>query len=173
MDMKAARWLTALLYMGSILLGNLFVIWFGIITVCGLTFPAGALWIGLTFSVRDFVQRFWGHRVWYFMLVSTLLTTALSWEVALASGVAFLGSEALDWLVFSLMKNSSLKARLAVSNTFSCPIDSLLFVSIAFGWIWPAILGQALVKYVCGFLAWPTITFSERLYARLEETPTA
>lgn len=167
MTIKQAKWLTALIYMASILLGNLFVIWFGIVKFFGITFPAGAVWIGLTFSARDFVQRFWGHKVWYFMLASTAITVWLSWQVALASAVAFLGSEAVDWLVFTLMRNRSMKARLAVSNTFSCPLDSLLFVTIAFGFNFPAIWGQALVKYISGYLAWPTIEASEQFYRKV------
>ncbi|MBN2298565.1 MAG: VUT family protein [Deltaproteobacteria bacterium] len=167
MTINQARWLTALIYAISILLGNLFVIWFGIVSFFGISFPAGAIWIGLTFSARDFVQRFWGHRVWYFMLACTAITTVLSLQVALASAAAFLGSEAIDWFVFTLMKNRSMKARLAVSNIFSCPLDSLLFVTIAFGFFWPAIWGQTLVKYISGFLAWPAVNASEKFYFKL------
>lgn len=172
MSFNSMKWITAFLYIVSILLGNLFVIWFGIIHVFGISFPAGAIWIGFTFSVRDFVQRFWGHMVWYFMLLCAVLTVALSWQVAVASAVAFLGSESVDWLVFTLMKNRSMKTRLAVSNTFSCPLDSLLFVTIAFGWNIPVILGQALVKYLCGYLAWPTIDASERWYQKIQSNET-
>jgi hypothetical protein len=36
------KWMWGLLYLLSILLGNAFVIWFGIVTVAGLSFPAGS-----------------------------------------------------------------------------------------------------------------------------------
>lgn len=144
-------------YLASILLGNLFVIWFGIVHILGLTFPAGVVFVGLTFSFRDFVQRHWGDKAcWIWMLLASAITTLLSAKVAFASFTAFIISEGVDWAAFKYL-GLSFKKRIAISNLFSCPLDSAIFVTLAFGWYWPAIWGQALIKYVSGLLVLPFI----------------
>lgn len=186
MTFQQAKWVTGFAYLISILLGNLFVIWFGVVQLALapvdfvngefnpwfiLMFPAGAVWIGLTFSARDFVQRFWGHWwCWAWMISASIITVSLSWKVAIASLSAFIVAETTDWLVFMLMKKS-LKWRLVVSNLISCPLDSIVFVTIAFGvGIWnPAVWGQALVKYVSGFFAWPAIGWAESFYNKVKD----
>lgn len=145
------------MYLISILLGNFFVMWFGLIKFAGLTFPAGVLFVGLTFSFRDFVQKKWGDwACWTWMVVATIITFFLNKQIAIASVSAFIISEAVDWTFFKYLKYS-LKKRICVSNLFSCPLDSLIFVTIAFGWCWPAIWGQALIKYLSGLLVLPFI----------------
>lgn len=176
------RWLAALCYVCSIILGNIFVAVFGIGTLVlystnnpehvffTLTFPLGAMWIGLTFSLRDFVQRFWGHKAaWIWMGMATIVTYFFNQDVALASVVSFAASESTDWIMFYLLRRRSLKTRLVVSNILSCPIDSLLFVTIAFGvpWYSPAVWGQAVVKYTFGLLALPLVPLIERLYEKI------
>lgn len=153
--MKKYFW--PLMYLGSILLGNLFVIWFGIVHILGLTFPAGVVFIGLTFSFRDFVQRQWGDwACWGWMGVASLITLCLNWHIAVASVTAFLVSEGVDWAAFKYLKYD-FKKRIYISNLFSCPLDSMIFVTLAFGWYWPAIWGQALIKYLSGLLVLPLI----------------
>jgi len=151
------KWTWGLLYLLSILLGNAFVIWFGIITVAGLSFPAGVVWIGLTFSFRDFVQRYWGDwATWGWMIAVSLITLFFNLDVALASTAAFFVSESLDWLLFRVLKRSFL-SRVVWSNLVSCPVDSLIFVLLVFGPVWPAILGQAIIKYISGLMVLPFI----------------
>jgi len=167
------KWYYAIAYVLSIVFANLIVAKFGLVTWFGfLTFPAGAIFIGLCFTLRDFVQRDFGHRdVWYFMIGSTIITVlmgvALShlpiplWKVALASGVAFLVSEAIDWTVYYFLKKD-LIWRICVSNLISVPIDSILFVGIAFGtfnFLAPPVWGQTIVKYISGLLVIPVILY--------------
>jgi len=157
--MVNTRWkyFWGLMYLVSIMLGNLFVIWFGIVHCLGLTFPAGVVFIGLTFSFRDFMQRHWGKwGAWVWMLAATVITLFLNWQVAVASVVAFIVSEGLDWVVFTYFR-WPFRKRIYLSNLVSCPMDSLLFVTIAFGPVWPAIWGQALIKYLSGLLVLPFI----------------
>jgi hypothetical protein len=145
------------LYLLSIVLANFFVIWFGIVKVAGLVFPAGVIFIGLTFSFRDFVQRYWGHwACWFWMLVATVITFFFNKHIALASVSAFLISEGVDWFAFKYLK-MSFRKRIYISNLFSVPLDSAIFVTIAFGWYWPAIWGQAVIKYASGLLVLPFI----------------
>jgi len=152
---KKIMW--ALLYLVSIIIANLFVIWFGIVHVAGLTFPAGVVFVGLTFSFRDFVQRYWVYYVcWIWMLLATGITFIFNQQVAIASVCAFLVSEGVDWFAFKTLK-MPFRKRIYISNLFSCPLDSLIFVSIAFGWYWPAIWGQAIIKYASGLLVLPFI----------------
>lgn len=150
-------WMWGILYLASILLGNLLVIWFGIVHFAGLVFPAGVVFVGLTFSFRDFVQRNWGDwPTWGWMGMASVITLLLNWEVAIASCAAFIVSEGVDWFVFRILKVPFHK-RIWISNLFSTPLDSLIFVTIAFGWNWPAIWGQALIKYASGLLVLPFI----------------
>jgi uncharacterized PurR-regulated membrane protein YhhQ (DUF165 family) len=163
------KWIFAILYCISILFGNLAVSYFGIIHAFGLMFPAGAIFIGLTFSLRDFVQREFGHNVWYFMIISMIITTVSGiylsnlpipmWKIAIASSVAFIVSEAVDWLVYTLI-SKNMVFRITISNFFSTPIDSILFVGIAFGsfnFFDPPVYGQAIIKYMSGLSLLPLI----------------
>ena len=181
------KWYYAIGYIVSIMLGNLTVAYFGIVTWFGwLVFPAGAIFIGLTFSARDFVQREFGHqKTWYFMLSTTVLTVAMGmilshlpiplWKVALASGVAFLVSEAIDWSVFYFLKKDIIW-RICISNIFSTPIDSILFVGIAFGsysFLAPPVYGQTIVKYLSGLLVIPIIIWNRKRNGKALMNPTA
>jgi len=167
------KWYFAIGYMLSIVLANLTVAYFGLVTWFGwLVFPAGAIWIGLCFSLRDFVQREFGHKdVWYFMIATTVITTIMSiilshlpvplWKVAVGSALAFIVSEAIDWLVYYYLKKDIIW-RICVSNLFSVPIDSIIFVGIVFGsfsFLAPPVWGQTIVKYISGLLVIPIIIY--------------
>lgn len=166
------KWSSAILYLTSIALGNLFVIMFGIGTLqlfdahdpskvyFALSFPLGAMWVGLTFSFRDFVQRYWSHqKCWIWMGLAGIITFFWNKDVAIASVVSFMASETVDWIIFYLLRHRSLSLRMKISNLFSCPLDSLLFVTIAFGlpWYSDVVWGQAGVKYLCSLFALPLI----------------
>jgi uncharacterized PurR-regulated membrane protein YhhQ (DUF165 family) len=145
-------WMVVILYLSSILFANLLVIQFGIITHFGLTFPAGAYAIGLTFTFRDMVQRRYGKwKCWIWMGLASLITVWFSPEIALASVSAFLISEGVDWLVYTLVPGSFTK-RVVLSNLIGTPLDSVVFVLLAFGPVWPAMWGQTIIKLVMGLL---------------------
>lgn len=148
---------SVLAYLGSIIFANLLVDWFGVISFGFLVFPAGAVVIGVTFSARDFVQRRYGRWwCWAWMLLATIFTIVFSLDIALASGSAFLISESVDWLVYTVTKKP-FRERVILSNIFSTPIDSVVFVAIAFGWFWPAIIGQTVVKFGSSLIVLPFI----------------
>ncbi len=89
--------MSAIFYLGSIVLANMLVHTLGIITVFGLTFPAGAVAIGLTFSTRDLVQeRFGKYGCWLWMLVAVVITFAFNRQLAIASVCAFVVAELAD-----------------------------------------------------------------------------
>jgi uncharacterized PurR-regulated membrane protein YhhQ (DUF165 family) len=147
--------MSAVFYLGSIVLGNILVHSLGIVTVLGLTFPAGAVAIGLTFSARDFMQEGYGKfGCWGWMLTATLITFAFNPQLAWASGGAFFIAEFSDWLIYTRTKGSFEK-RLLLSNLVSTPLDSLVFVLLAFGPVWPAIFGQTIIKMISSLLILP------------------
>lgn len=159
------KWIWGVFYLLSILLGNAFVIWFGIVTVAGVSFPAGVVWIGLTFSLRDFVQRYWGDwATWGWMVAASVITFFFNIDIALASMTAFFVSESLDWFFFKILKRSFV-SRIVWSNLVSCPVDSLVFVLLAFGPVWPAILGQAIIKYLSGLIVLPFLMIRQKTSA--------
>jgi uncharacterized PurR-regulated membrane protein YhhQ (DUF165 family) len=157
-----------LCYLGSILLANWLVVTYhlvgqgqAIMPWFPIAFPAGAAIVGLTFSARDFVQRRYGHSwTWVWMLVATAITAVFNTKFAFASGTAFLVAEAIDWLIYSLSKRPFAQ-RIILSNLIGTPLDSVVFVCMAFGWNWAAIWGQTLVKFASSLLVTPFVRRKE------------
>ncbi len=144
--------ISVIFYLSSILIANWLVIQYGIIELGPLVFPAGAVAIGLTFSARDFVQKRFGKwGCWVWMITAGILTAFLDLNITFASVSAFAISEIIDWFIFTFSK-CSFKKRIVLSNIFSTPIDSVIFVSIAFGWFWPVIIGQTIVKFLSSLI---------------------
>jgi hypothetical protein len=103
-----------------------------------------AIITGLVLVVRDFAQRELKHWVWGAMIVGLLLSTLTSWiQVVVASGLAFLISETVDWAVYTF-SNRPLSQRIMVSSLASAPLDQIVFIGLA-----------SLV--VPGIFAWGTI----------------
>ena len=156
--------MSGIAYLLSILAANVVVNAFGIVTILGITFPAGAPLIGATFTARDYVQRRYGKvRCWWWMLAASAITVLFNPSLALASCAAFLVAEGLDWAVYTFAPGSFTR-RVLLSNLIGLPLDSVVFVALAFGWVWPAIIGQTVVKLVCGVLvlAFNTPKLSEK-----------
>ena len=142
----------ALFYLGSIVVANLLVMNFGIIQVAGLSFPAGAVAVGFTFTARDLVQRRFGKwGCWIWMLVASGISAVFSPTLALASLGAFVVAEGLDWAVFTASP-LSFRGRAIVSNLVGTPLDSVVFVYLAFGPIWDAMWGQTIIKLASSLL---------------------
>ena len=140
--------MSLIFYFCSILVANWLVLQFGIITIGPLVFPAGAVAVGITFSARDYVQKQYGKwGCWLWMLLACVVTYFLNPTLALASVTAFAVAEIVDWIVYSFSK-LPFKKRIMLSNVFSTPIDSIVFVVLAFGWTWPVIIGQTIVKFI-------------------------
>ena len=140
--------MSVFLYLSSIMIANLLVVYFGVVSIGPLFFPAGAVVVGLTFSIRDFVQQKYGKwGCWKWMFLATVITYFLNQNIAIASVSAFVISELIDWVVFTF-SGLSFRKRIMLSNLFSTPVDSFIFVSIAFGFAWPIIIGQTIVKFL-------------------------
>ncbi len=100
----------------------------------GLTAPAGVYFAGLAFTLRDLTQERLGR--WWTVgaiLMGAGLSTAVSTEFALASGTAFLFSELADLAVYTPLRQRNWLLAVGLSNTVGLLLDSVLFLSIAFG----------------------------------------
>ena len=147
--------MSVVFYLGSIILANILVHSLGIVHVFGLTFPAGAAAVGLTFSARDFVQERYGkYGCWAWMLIASLITFAFNRQLVLASVCAFFIAEFSDWIIYTKTRGSFEK-RLLASNLISIPLDSVVFVLLAFGPVWPAIWGQTIIKMISSMIVLP------------------
>lgn len=105
------------------------------VAVAGLQVPAGALFAGFTFTVRDLLQDAVGTRT---TLLAIALGTGLSGlvaepHIALASAAAFAVSELVDLAVYIPLRGESYLAAVGLSNTLGLLVDSLLFLPLAFG----------------------------------------
>lgn len=123
------------LYIGTIFAANWAIQRFGFVSVgFGLVAPAGVYFAGLAFSARDGVQEELGRR---WVVVAILLGAFLSWFVspsfAVASGVAFLVSETVDFCIYTPLRHRNRYVAVALSNTIGAVVDSFLFLWLAFG----------------------------------------
>ncbi len=110
----------------------------------GGAFQPLAIVTGLVLVVRDFAQRELRHWIWAAMIVGLLLSTLTSWiTIVLASGLAFLISETVDWAVYTFSKRP-LSQRIMTSSLASAPLDQLVFIGLA-------------SQVVPGIFAWGTI----------------
>lgn len=103
-----------------------------------------AIVTGLVLVVRDFAQREMKHWIWGAMIAGLVLSTLTSWiTVVVASGLAFLISETVDWAVYTFSKRP-LSQRIMLSSVASAPLDQVVFIGLA--------------SYVVpGIFAWGTI----------------
>lgn len=142
-------WVWLVAYIGSIVLANWLVVMFGLIPIGPLVIPAGTFAAGLTFGLRDLVQRDLGKR-WSVVaiLIGAGLSALLSPQLALASGVAFLLSELLDFAVYTRLLARGWAPAVIGSNAVGGLLDTALFLVLAGFWSWPALVGVVLVKWL-------------------------
>lgn len=119
--------------------------------------PSGVLAIGLSFTLRDLVQRRLG---WRFAFVAIVIGASLSAfldpALALASGVTFLVAETLDLAVYTPLQRRNLFAAVIGSNVVGIVADSVIFLSLAFGSL-AHLDGQVIGKAWMTLLALPII----------------
>ena len=127
---------------------NAAVVWWGVVPVgFGWSAPAGVWLAGLAFTARDALQEGRQGPAWVGagILLGAGLSGWLSGPLAVASGVAFGLSEALDWAVYTPLRTRGRPVALAASNLVGSAVDSAVFLWLAFGSLawWP---GQMLGK---------------------------
>lgn len=156
--------LLVLAYLGAIIVANLISAHYG---------PSASIYnafflIGLTLTTRDRLHDAWkGNRVRNMALLIAS-GSALSYvasktihgsappelvaKIALASCVAFAAAETVDALAYHTLRDRPWLERSNTSNIASAAFDSVVFVSIAFGFTWPIIFGQLCAKVAGGYV---------------------
>jgi uncharacterized PurR-regulated membrane protein YhhQ (DUF165 family) len=135
-----------------------------------------AIVTGLVLVVRDFAQRELKHWIWGAMIVGLALSTLTSWiTVVVASGLAFLVSETVDWAVYTFVKRP-LSQRIMISSTASAPLDQVVFIGLASLVVpgifaWGTILTGIASKLLGAWIVSQTIAAQERSAAANEMNP--
>jgi queuosine precursor transporter len=124
------------IYAGCIPAANYAIERYGVVPVgFGLMAPAGVYLAGIAFTARDMVQRLAG-RGWAALAILTgvvLSVLVADPRLALASALAFGLSEALDMAIFTATERWGLSLAVLSSNTVGIVVDSIVFLSLAFG----------------------------------------
>jgi queuosine precursor transporter len=124
------------LYLATIVAANWAINTFGPVPVWfGLMAPAGVYFAGLALTLRDIVQDQLGRRA---VVIAVVVGAGLSAfvsarEIAMASGIAFLFSELADFMVYTPLRERNWVGALLASNVVGLVVDSVLFLSLAFG----------------------------------------
>lgn len=133
--------------------------------------------IGLVLTTRDRLDDLWGGRRFRNMALLILSGSALSFamahafpgtappdvvaRIALASCVAFFVAESMDFAAYRVLHRRPWLERSNTSNLVGAALDSMIFVSIAFGWNTAIIFGQFAAKVAGGFV-WSLIIRAHR-----------
>jgi queuosine precursor transporter len=124
------------LYVLCIPAANWAISTYGVVPIgFGLLAPAGVLFAGAAFTLRDLTQERLG-KAWTLAAIGAgaLLSLVVSDPfVAAASASAFLLSELFDFAVYTPLRERHWLAAVALSNTVGLAIDSATFLLIAFG----------------------------------------
>lgn len=149
--------MTVALYLVAIVAANLSVAAFG----PSVTVVNAFLFIGLDLTLRDRLHEAWaGRRLVLRMALLIAAGGAISYllnasagPIALASTVAFAVAATLDGLTYALLGDRARLVRINGSNVVGAAADSLIFPTLAFGALIPAIvIGQFVAKVAGGFV---------------------
>lgn len=131
------------------------------------------LFIGLDLSLRDYLHESWKRRgLWPKMGaligVSGIISYALnpaSGHIAIASVTAFIVAAVADSAIYHAMRAKPYLVRSNASNVAGAAVDSLIFPTIAFGGLLPAIVAMQFAAKVGGGALW-SILLRSRIAAR-------
>jgi hypothetical protein len=149
------------LYLVAVVAANLTVAMWG----PSMTIVNAFLFIGLDLTSRDKLHDAWhGRGLWWKMALLIGTGSALSWvlnrdagQIALASFVAFACAGVADAATYQLLHKREYLVRVNGSNVISAAVDSVIFPTLAFGALMPAIvLGQFVAK-VSGGAVWSLV----------------
>lgn len=140
-----------LAFMLTVVGANLATSRFGMVSFAGLMVTAGTFSAGLALVARDFLQKTLG-KMWTFIaiVVGCFISAGTAGSaLAIASGLAFLISELIDFVVFTPIVKRNISAAVMVSSVVSAPVDTILFLHLAgFDVTTSAVLGQFCVKTI-------------------------
>jgi len=146
------------LYLAAAVLANLMVTWFG---ASSAPFVAFGL-VSFDLTSRDRLHDAWKNQgLWWKMALLIGGGSVLSWlvnrqagPIALASFVAFGLSGLSDAVTYAVLGKRAYLVRVNGSNVASAGVDSVVFLTLAFGWppAWGLVILQFLAKLVGGLL---------------------
>ena len=156
MNKSTILWVSV--YLISIVLANLTILWFG---------PSASiinafLLIGLDLSLRDRLHDAWqGNQLWFRMFAliisGSLISVVLNMDamgIAIASAVAFGVAGAGDALTYQLLRGRAYLLKVNGSNVVGSALDSLIFPTLAFGSLLPEIVIGQFVAKIAGGAIW-------------------
>lgn len=113
----------------------------------GLDAPSGVIFAGAMLTLRDAIHERLGSRRTLALIVLAAPLTALvaSPGLAMASTVAFLATETADLAAYSRLRRRSRLLAVVGSNVLSTAIDSVVFLTLAFGAAAASAQGAAMV----------------------------
>ena len=149
-----AQYKFTIAYIFSIVLINIGFIYVPLIPFFDTMYPPMTLLVGLVFILRDYAQREVGHKVIIAMLVGALLSYFMADPfIAVASLVAFMVSETVDWGVYAIT-DKPIHQRILLSSFISTPIDSALFLYMLGQFSLLATVTMFVSKMLAAFIIW-------------------
>lgn len=149
--------MTVLAYVAAVAAANLSAATFGPVA----SVANALLFIGFDLTLRDRLHDSWaGRGLWWRMAGVIAAGGVVSWavnrnagEIALASTAAFVVASALDAVAYGALGRRGQLLRINGSNVVGATADSLIFPTLAFGSLMPAIVvGQFAAKVIGGFV---------------------
>lgn len=153
-------------FIATIFLANWAIETYGLVPVGpDLIAPAGVYFAGLAFTFRDLAQDRLG-RGWIVaaIIIGALISGLVSTKFALASGIAFLVSELLDFAVYTPLRKRNWIGAVVASNIVGLVADSIIFLTLAFGSL-QYLPGQVVGKAWMTLLAVAVLWFLRRRLA--------
>jgi uncharacterized PurR-regulated membrane protein YhhQ (DUF165 family) len=154
------------LFLGAIVLANVLAAHFGpTVTISNAFFL-----IALDLVTRDKLADFWGTSRWRKQallivaggLLSYLATSATS-TIAIASAVSFACAETGEATLYWLVRHRPWLERANISAWLGAAIDSVVFPTLAFGFVWSISFGQFVAK-VAGAAIWSVVILKVRAW---------
>ena len=146
-------------FIATIFFANWAIAEYGLVPVGpALVAPAGVYFAGLAFTFRDLAQERVG-RGWIAaaIVVGAVISGLVSTKFALASGVAFLVSELLDFAVYTPLRRRNWIGAVVASNIVGLVADSIIFLALAFGsleYLPGQVVGKAWMTLLAVFVLW-------------------
>ena len=132
--------------------------------------PGGVMWtpvallVGFTFVIRDYAQREIGHKIIIAMFLGGIISFYMATpEIAVASIIAFLTGEFIDWAVYTFT-GKPFSQRILLSSALSTPVDSIVFLAMIGMLSLPTVLSMTISKMIGALVVF--------YFARKRETAT-
>jgi hypothetical protein len=155
--MRALKvWTLVAVFLGAIVAANLITTHYGVSAVYYVAFGL----IGLDLITRDRLADFWGTTRWLKMGLLILTGGAISYylnrnaaTIAVASTIAFASSEVSEAVLYHVLRRRPWAERAPRAAILAAVVDSVVFISIAFGFTFEVVFLQVCCK-IAGATAW-------------------